>query len=400
MSTAELDEARDEVLERLDSDDATQDDADDADALTAEIEARGRVAQRRARLAQGLRDGSARTTAGQRRPDQESDDPQVRADAGGPGALLMASDGWRAFAANGGRGKFTTTIDTRAVLTTGTAPVIERTPFPPTAVTLPSLMLDIIANQPTTAGKIEWIGETAASSADLDGGATTVVEGALKPEATIAVEPLSADVETIATWVDLTRALYDDNGGLTGWLNNRLRAAVRAVLDAQVVSGNGTDPNLRGLLATPGVQTLTPTVDDGLAVAARKAMTLIQNRGQLATHVVANPVDAENNDLAVNQQGDLLDYGALNLPPVITDPNMPAGEFVVGSFTSDNIALRVRLATAILLSDSAGPNGQGFKMNILTILAETRAALCVWNPANFVKGTLTVTGARTARAKG
>jgi conjugal transfer/entry exclusion protein len=36
-------------------------------------------------------------------------------------------------------------------------------------------------------------------------------------------------------------------------------------------------------------------------------------------------------------------------------------------------------------------------MNILTILAETRAALCVWNPANFVKGTLTVT--RSARAK-
>lgn len=394
MTAGELDEAREEVLERLDSDDATQDDADDADALTAEIEARGRVAQRRARLAQGLRDGSLtpHPTGGQRLRDEhgrpvgpDADDPEARAEARGPGALLMATEGWRQFEANGGRGKFTAAIETRALLTTGTAQVVERTPFPPGGPFQPSLMLDVVPTQTTAASKIEWVGETAASSASLGAGAKTVAEGTAKPEATLGFEELEADVETIATWVQLSRQLYDDNGGLTGWLNARLRTAVRAVLDVQVVSGDGTSPNLRGLLNTPGVQTLATTAGDGLSVAARKAVTLIQNRGQTATHIVANPHDAETSDLSKDTTGQLLDVTALNLPPVITDPTVPAATFVVGSFTPDNIALRVRQSTNVLLSDS---HDQNFIRNVLIILAETRAALCVWNPASFVHGTL------------
>jgi len=304
----------------------------------------------------------------------------------GPGDLLMATDGWRAFTSNDARGRFSAEIETRALLTTGSGQVVERTPFPKGVAAPSSLLLDVVPVQLTSAGLIEWIGETAASSAAPGAGATPVAEGTAKPEATIALEPLSATVETIATWVQLTRQLFDDNDGLNGWLNARLISAVRFVLDAQAVSGDGTSPDLRGLLNTPGIQTLTTTAGDSLLVAARKAITLIQTRGQAATHIVANPVDAEDAALAKNQQGDLLDVSALNLPPVITDPNMPAGSFVVGSFVADNIALRVRQQTRILLSDS---HDQNFTKNILVILAETRAALCVWNPASFVKGTLT-----------
>jgi hypothetical protein len=61
------------------------------------------------------------------------------------------------------------------------------------------------------------------------------------------------------------------------------------------------------------------------------------------------------------------------------------GRFVVGAFLSDNIALRLRQATTILLGDSRSTN---FTQNTLIILADTRAALYVWNPASFVKGTL------------
>lgn len=122
LTAGELAEARDEVLERLDSDDATQDDADDADALTAEIEARQRVAQRRARLAQGLRDGSLtpHPTGGQR-PVLDEHGRAITDEAPGLGAELVGSAGWRAFAANGYAGRSSIDVpNARALIATNT----------------------------------------------------------------------------------------------------------------------------------------------------------------------------------------------------------------------------------------------------------------------------------------
>jgi HK97 family phage major capsid protein len=384
LNDADLAREREIVLAALDQPDADEDETHRADALATEIERRQAANTRRAELLRRMEAGDYASYEGR---GQAARQPRERSSAAnGPGDLLLATDGWRAFVQNDARGRFSAEIETRALLTTGDAQTVDRTPYPQGGVTLSSLLLDVVPVQLTQASLVEWIGETAASSAAPGAGATPVAEGTPKPGATIALEPLEAKVETIATWVDLTRQLYDDNQGLNGWLNARLTSAVRYVLDQQAVDGDGTSPNLRGLLNTPGIQTLTTTAGDSLLVAARKAITLIQMRGQAATHIVANPLDAEDAALATNQQGDLLDVSALQLPPVITDPNMPAGTFVVGSFGADNIALRVRQQTRILLSDSHVDN---FKKNILVILAETRAALAVWNPASFVKGTLT-----------
>ncbi len=121
--------------------------------------------------------------------------------------------------------------------------------------------------------------------------AAETAEGGTKPEAALALTERTATARKIAVWIPVTDEQLEDVEGVQEYLNNRLPFMVRQRLDGQIVAGNGTAPNLRGLLNVVGIQTQAKG-EDPTPDAIYKAMTKIEVTGQAMPNlVVLHPND-------------------------------------------------------------------------------------------------------------
>jgi HK97 family phage major capsid protein len=95
--------------------------------------------------------------------------------------------------------------------------------------------------------------------------AAAVAEAAAKPESTIVADMLEAVARKIALWVPATDELLADGGPqmFSDLVADLTRDLVR-VENAQLLSGSGTAPNLRGVLNTTGIQTRARGTDSSL----------------------------------------------------------------------------------------------------------------------------------------
>jgi HK97 family phage major capsid protein len=116
--------------------------------------------------------------------------------------------------------------------------------------------------------------------------AAEAAEAAVMGEAAIAMTETSDEVEKVAVWLPVTDEQLDDVPGLSQFINNRLTYMLKNRIDAQLLQGNGTTPNLWGASNLSSVQTQAkgtdPTPD-----AFFKAMTKI--RGTTAGTGFAEP---------------------------------------------------------------------------------------------------------------
>jgi Phage capsid family len=102
--------------------------------------------------------------------------------------------------------------------------------------------------------------------------ATEVAEGALKPTSVLTVQKVEEPARTIATLSEpVNRHDLEDANLLSAYIDNSLSQAVRLRLDLQIVAGNGTAPNLRGMLNVSGVR--TQAFSNSVLETARKALT-------------------------------------------------------------------------------------------------------------------------------
>jgi HK97 family phage major capsid protein len=138
----------------------------------------------------------------------------------------------------------------------------------------PIQVVDLIPQTRTGETAVTYMEETTFTNA-----AAETAEGAAKPEAALALTERSSTVRKIAVWIPVTDEQLEDVPRIQDYLDNRLPFMVRQRLDQQIVSGNGTAPNLRGILNVVGIQTQAkgtdPTPD-----AVYKAMTKIEVVGQ------------------------------------------------------------------------------------------------------------------------
>jgi HK97 family phage major capsid protein len=85
--------------------------------------------------------------------------------------------------------------------------------------------------------------------------ANTVAEGALKPEASIVAQQVEAPVRKIATFLPVSEEVVDDGGqAFVRTLVDDLTRDLIRVENTQLINGNGTAPNLRGVLQTTGIR--------------------------------------------------------------------------------------------------------------------------------------------------
>ena len=75
-----------------------------------------------------------------------------------------------------------------------------------------------------------------------------VAEGSAVGEAALAFTEQTESIRKMGVFLPVTDELLADVSGIQGYVNSRLQTMIRLRLDTQVLSGDGSAPNIEGLL--------------------------------------------------------------------------------------------------------------------------------------------------------
>jgi len=250
----------------------------------------------------------------------------------------------------------------------------------------------------TAANTIEWVYETG-----QDGTIDGTAEGAAKDQIDNDFVVTSVALVKRAAYFKVSTEMLDDVSFMEGWLRNKLIVRLFLDVDNQVLNGNGTAPNLKGVIdyATAfAAGTFANAVDsandaDSLVVAANQ-IRLANHNGALT--IMMHPSDVAALKLVKLSASDkryverLMMVGSqmsLDGIPIIENTNITAGDFLIGDFAKGTIVEKSGIEIEI------GLDGNDFTKNMRTILAEWRGQLFVQNndTTAFVKGTFATTNA-------
>jgi Phage capsid family len=123
--------------------------------------------------------------------------------------------------------------------------------------------------------------------------AAPVAAGGTKPTSVFTIERIEAPVRTIAHVTEaVDRSLLMDFDRLTQFLSDELRLGVLLAEENQILNGNGTPPNLIGILNTVGIGAQAPGADTR-PDAIHKAMTMVRSNFYVPDGIVLHPNDWE-----------------------------------------------------------------------------------------------------------
>ena len=262
----------------------------------------------------------------------------------------------------------------------------------------PLTIRDVLLNLNTTSDAITVLQEGVYTNSAAEVAEATLVSNGAKPESGFTFTEATFPVQTIAHWLPVTRQVLEDLAFMEGYINERLLTGLRRRENAQFLNGNGTAPNLRGILQTSGIQNLDQTYftanpvknaasDNENLNRIRRGIRVIQVTGLASpTFIVMNPVDAEAIDTSTdaNRQyifgGPTSGIAARTLwgLRVVEDDNMAAGGVLMGD--GNAAAVVDRNQARVYTTDS---HSDFFIRNIITVLAEERVCLPIFRPAAF-----------------
>lgn len=234
--------------------------------------------------------------------------------------------------------------------------------------------------------KIHYIRQSVATQ-----NAAPVAAGALKPTSVFTVERIEEPVRTIAHVTEaIDRALLSDFDALVDFLDNQLRLGVLLAEEAQILNGNGTAPNLRGILNTVGIQTQAKGADTS-ADAIYKALTKVRTAFFEPDGICLHPNDWQEIRLAKDANGNyqtapVTDEGVERLfgKPVITSPVIAEGTGLVGAFAVGSTVWDREEARVTFAETGLNDSGQEmFTRNLVRWRAEERIAFGVERPSAF-----------------
>lgn len=258
--------------------------------------------------------------------------------------------------------------------------VARRSPF----------LRQIMSTRAITSKYVAWV-----EQANRDGGAGQTAEGAAKTQADFDLVETNKQVEKITAYSKVTKEMLADIPFIQGEINNDLRSLVELKLDTDLFGGSGTTPALKGI-NTYATSFSAPT---GLALAIdganeldclRAAMAQIELAYYAPNYILVHPADLARIDSLKDTQGNYIAHQAAGQwmfrsfygVPVISNPGVTQGNFLVGDFTKSNLGIREEINISI------GYDSDDFTKNFVTILAEARAVHYVKSnhTTAFVKG--------------
>lgn len=238
----------------------------------------------------------------------------------------------------------------------------------------------------------------AAPVPERDGIGTSAKFG-LKPKSQLRFESAQAPVRTIAHWEAAHRNVLADEPQLQSTIDNELLYGLALEEDDQILNGDGTGENLRGILNTPNIQVYTGLATDQMSDQLRKSATLSVLANYPGSGFVLHPFDWEKIELQ-KAHGDgqymLTSNVAIGATtqvwrqPVVESPAIAEGTWLTGAF-GIGAQLYDRAQASVRIAEQ---HEDFFVRNAVAILAEERIALAVKRPQSFVKGKFTAyTGA-------
>lgn len=318
-----------------------------------------------------------------------------------PGREVTSAEGYTEWAERGGRGLFETEVRT-LLLSENTdpaagvwRPVGTPTLRPGTERRQRLFVRDLLSVQPTGLSSVPYIRELNAATNET--GAATTSEGSAKAEVTMQFSQVDAPIRKITAWIPATSEILADAPTLRGYIDNRLAYMILLREEAQVLKGNGTAPNLRGITETTGTQTQSAVAGDVPATFAQ-AFGKIENVDGDPDGVAMNPLDfwgaigtrhstQFDNGFSGNQPA-AVEIGSLTWGErVVRTRSLSETEAIAGSWFL-GATLFQREGVSIRVGDQ---HSDYFTTNKVAILGEERVGLAVHRPDFFVECTLDLT---------
>jgi HK97 family phage major capsid protein len=258
-------------------------------------------------------------------------------------------------------------------------------PIPPRVRERRLFVRDLVSVQDTGLDSVPYIRESHASET----GAAKTAEGGAKSEVSMNWTPDDAPVRKITAWIPATTEIIDDAPTLQGYINNRLAYLLAVREEDNLLNGNGTSPNLKGVTQFAGVQSQAFTTD--ILITLGLAMGKIENVDGEPDGVAINPTDfwaaitsrhADSFDGAGSVTP--LPFGAAPSTlwgvPAVRTTSVAAGGAILGCWRM-GATLFDRQRTTIRVGNQ---HSDFFTTNKVAILCEERVALAVHRPDYFV----------------
>lgn len=223
--------------------------------------------------------------------------------------------------------------------------------------------------------------------------AAKTAEGAAKPESTLTFEEVSTAVQTIPTFIRVSKQALDDSTFLASYIERRLRHAVNTKVEDYIINDT-TD----GWLASGNNTVVSPLLTTDIYGLAAKMKYAIIGADYNPDYFYINPSDWETAETTRRSSSDgafVAASGAVTYVnngltpmlwglPVVLSNNIPAGTLVCKSMDADMYASREGTVVEMFEQD-----GDNVTKNLVTVRAETRGAELVMVPAAIATGDIT-----------
>lgn len=249
------------------------------------------------------------------------------------------------------------------------------------------VVADLLASGTTDSNSIIYMVETTFTNA-----AAPVAEGSAKPESALVFDQKTDPVQKIAHWLPVTEELLEDVPAISSYIDARLILGVQLAEEDQLLNGNGTPPNLMGLMNRAGLATAVARTTETNAEAILKQITNIATTAFVFPDgVVMNPANWFTTVTMKDSTGQYFGGGPFSAvpsasiwgTPVAVTPSIVANTALVGAYGTMGQVFRkggVRV-------EASNSHQDFFIKNLVAIRAEERLALAVYRPGAFGKVT-------------
>ena len=263
---------------------------------------------------------------------------------------------------------------------------------------------DDLISYPRAVAHVNTAAETAEATTSADpaisgaspGPYTVAAASGAKPEGEFTWEQITAQVQPIAEGVPISRRALMNAGQIMSIIDDQLRFDIRQRINTQIMVGNGTAPNIRGIRNTTGI--LTQAFSNNVVETLRKGKTKVADTttgsGRVPNAAVLTPTSMETLDL-FRVGGSVATDGPFLVNPfgdaqrrlwgmtLVEEPGMTASKAVVGYFR--DAVLWDRQQENVMIFDQ---HKDFAARNLLYLLAEWWGAFGVLQPKSFCDATM------------
>lgn len=225
-----------------------------------------------------------------------------------------------------------------------------------------------------------------------EGDPAPVAETAQKPQFDFDLIEKTVNFEWIAGWVRVTRKSMNNIPGFLSYLNSRLPEKLLRAEDAQLLTGDGTSPNISGILDGGNFTAAADTSDIFIERLIDALAQLEDEEERDATGILIRPVDyygffknkAEDSGVYDLPKNVSFVNGVLYISgvPVFASTAMPSGEYIVGDWRM-GAQLLIQNAMRIEFFEQDGIN---VRENKITVRIEESVAFPIYGDNYFIAG--------------